>query len=112
MRYLIMIYPAIALICACGLWAAAGWIGDRVKSVGRDRAFAVGSTLTVVYLVVSLILVHPYYLDYYNALAGGPKGAYDHKSYEFGWWGEGVKAAMDYVERTASRLDRLHDHHT
>ncbi|MGA9138893.1 MAG: hypothetical protein WBZ29_01625, partial [Methanocella sp.] len=101
MRYLIMIYPAIALICGYGLWSAAGWIGDRLKNVGRDRAFAIGSALTVIYLAVSLISVYPYYLDYYNALAGGPRGAYDHNSFEFGWWGEGVRAAMGYVESTA-----------
>lgn len=102
MRYLIMIYPAFALICGYGLWSVAGWISSRYKSVGRKKALALVSALAAVYLAVSGGSVYPYYLDYYNALVGGPHGVYESRSFEFSWWGEGIKAAMDYVEDTAA----------
>lgn len=96
MRYLIMIYPAVALLCADGLWQLSGVFHD--KKVSRTMVFAVMGIATVAYLAVSLALVHPYYLDYYNELTGGQKNIQDHKLFDIAWWNEGTSACVKYLE--------------
>ena len=45
--------------------------------------------------------MQPYYLDYYNVLVGGPKNVYKQKLFEIGWWGEGVRESILYVNEKA-----------
>jgi len=59
-------------------------------------------SLVVGYLVVTSLIIHPYYLDYYNEIVGGPKNVYKHRWFEIAWWGEGIKEAVEYVNATAS----------
>ncbi len=60
-RYVLQAYPFLAVL--------AGRIG-RVEAPGRILRMATGGLVT--WLVVSVLLVHPHYLAYFNALAGGP----------------------------------------
>ena len=45
--------------------------------------------------------VHPYYLDYYNELVGGPEQVERHRWFEVAWWGEGLTEACAFVNRNA-----------
>jgi 4-amino-4-deoxy-L-arabinose transferase-like glycosyltransferase len=102
MRYLLMIYPAVAVLCAAGIWAVARWIGAHWKNkLAADVIFFGISALAVVYLLFSLASVYPYYLDYYNELVGGPAGAYENSSFEVGYWGEGIYDSVMYIEAHA-----------
>jgi 4-amino-4-deoxy-L-arabinose transferase-like glycosyltransferase len=102
MRYLLMIYPAVALLCGTGISGAAAAAGKAMKS-GRaaNTTFAVLGALAIVYLILVLASVSPYYLDYYNGLVGGVSNVNDKKMLEVGWWGEGIYDSVMYIERTA-----------
>ncbi len=100
MRYLIMIYPAVALLCADGLWQISGQ-AEKLK-LPKKAVFAALSVLLIAYLAVSVALVHPYYLDYYNELSGGQKNIQDNRLFDIAWWNEGTSACMNYVEVHAS----------
>ncbi len=100
MRYLIMIYPAVAILCADGLWQISG-LAEKLK-LPKKAVFAALSVLVVAYLAVSVALVHPYYLDYYNELSGGQKNIQDNKLFDVAWWNEGTSACVNYVEAHAS----------
>ena len=88
MRYLLMVYPAVAIVCAIGLFELSARVSRFKVTEGAKKAvFPALVILTALYLIISLATVFPYYLDYYNALAGGPANVYEHKLFVFGWWG-------------------------
>lgn len=99
MRYLLMIFPPMAILIAQGLYCIAEW-AERFK-LPRGTVFAILSALTLVYLLFTAASISPYYLDYYNALAGGPAHVQQEKLFNIGWWGEGTYSAVNYVETTA-----------
>ena len=103
MRYVMLIYPAVALLCGYGICRLAGvagkWLG---KYRLTDRQVFYGLTgITGIYLLVTAALVSPYYLDYYNAVAGGPQNVQEHKLFLFSWWGEGISESMEWVDNNA-----------
>jgi hypothetical protein len=103
MRYLLMIYPAVAILCAMGI----AKISDAIikaygKQAMKNLLFAAVTAGVLVYLFLSAMSVHPYYLDYYNLLSGGPKNVYDNRLFEFGWWGEGIYDCVKYVDASAT----------
>ena len=103
-RYL---YPA--LFAACLLMAAGlDWLTTLVaKLIRRPRAQApllavLGAGLWL-YVFYCGSTVHPYYLDYYNELTGGPAKVAKGHVFEIGWWGEGLKEANDFISERAPR---------
>ena len=54
-----------------------------------------------IYLGVACVRIHPYYLDYYNEVVGGPSGAWEARLFETGWWGEGMDRAVAWVNDNA-----------
>jgi 4-amino-4-deoxy-L-arabinose transferase-like glycosyltransferase len=94
-RYVLPCVAVLALVAAAGV--------DFVAATLRRRgAFATLGSAVVVYLAITCARIHPYYLDYYNELVGGPAGAAASKSFETAWWGEGVDRAVDYVNAHAA----------
>ena len=104
MRYILIIYPGLALVCAYGIYSVSGLIGGRIKNF--DRASSAVSAILGLSVVVSLLLTcayaQPLYLDYYNSLAGGYQNIYDHKLFILSWWGEGVHTPVEYLETHTS----------
>jgi 4-amino-4-deoxy-L-arabinose transferase and related glycosyltransferases of PMT family len=102
-RYIIIIYPAVALLCGYGLYR----IGELVyrwkgkANVTETQVFWGLTGITGVYLLITAASVSPYYLDYYNVLSGGPQNVQEHKLFKFSWWGEGIKESMDWVNDNA-----------
>lgn len=105
MRYIFIIYPAVALLCAFGLLSIAGWIskvaGNRLKVATASNTFWALAAITTVYLIITVASFYPYYLDYYNVLTGGPKNVQEHRLFKWGWWGEGIKECMLWVNNDA-----------
>ena len=98
MRYLLMIYPAVAILCAFGLdWMAR--IVSKYSIKLHDIAFIILTAATVVYLIYTLLTITPYYLDYYNGLVDGVSNVNDHRLFNVVWWGEGVYDSVMYVEK-------------
>lgn len=96
-RYLLPIFPALAIVAAAGLC----WSVEAVLGRARSQRASVSSMacLLVCWLAfvvqIALILPHyPYYLTYYNPLFGGLRQA--QKVLLVGW-GEGYDLAAAYV---------------
>lgn len=88
MRYVFPIVIPLAIIGAQGLVV----IGTKLKY----EKILYGAFIA--YLFFSCLLIHPYYLDYYSETVGGTKKVYENKTFEIGWWGEGLDAAYDYLK--------------
>ena len=97
-RYVYPIYPPLSLVAAIGFFHIADTFPLRRYKRMIGYLF---SSLVVGYLVVTCLIIHPYYLDYYNEIVGGPKNVYRRKWFEIGWWAEGVHEAMEYVMKKA-----------
>lgn len=95
-RYAIALYPALALLCVSGL---------SFFNFHRflPRLFA---GLSLFYLMGNLLLYSPYYLDYYNLLVGGVKGAATH-NFAVSWWGEGQREAALYLKSHVQAGDTI-----
>jgi 4-amino-4-deoxy-L-arabinose transferase-like glycosyltransferase len=93
-RYLLPALPPAALLAAGGLDAAASRLWPRRGSLVALGAAAATS-------LFSCLSVRPYYLDYYNALFGGPRAALRSRRFVFGWWGEGVASAVGWFNAHA-----------
>lgn len=95
LRYVLDAFPALALLAGLGFW----WLVDRLP---RPR-LAVPAALAILgaYLALVVWQIHPYYLEYYNLLVGGPRGVAERNLFDLGFYGEGVKEATAYVNRIA-----------
>ena len=101
-RYVMPCLLALAVIAAAGFDQLAVWL--RVR-----RAFAAIAAAVVAYLAVTLVGVHPYYLDYFGEQVGGAGAVAARGWFETAWWGEGVDRAVGFVNANAApgaRVDR------
>jgi len=57
----------------------------------------------IIYLLLNIIFIHPFYLSYYNELTGFSVGAYTVNYLKVGIWGEGVGEAVEYVNKIAEQ---------
>ncbi|MFH0773080.1 MAG: hypothetical protein V1922_02100 [bacterium] len=89
-RYIYTIYPSIAIIIGCGL-----------KNLIPKKGLIFTIILLGVYVLYTLISIHPYYLDYYNGIIGGVAGG-DKRGFEISWWGEGQKEAGEWLKQHAA----------
>ncbi len=93
-RYVLPCVLALAMASAAG-W---DWLATKLRWPHAFRALAVAVTL---YLAVTLVRVHPYYLDYFAEQVGGAGTVAERKWFETAWWGEGVDRAVAYVNDNA-----------
>lgn len=101
LRYIIEIYPAIAIISAIGF----DIISQRFT---RNKLKKIFLFLPVfIYLFISIIQIKPYYLNYFNELAGGINNVYKHNLFQTGWWGEGLREAGLYLKKNAPSGSRV-----
>lgn len=87
-RYILMIYPTLALIAAYS-----------ISLIKEKKTFYFLSFLLLLYLISINIKIHPYYIDYYNELVNGPKKVYEKKWFQIGWWGEGLEEATTWLNQ-------------
>ena len=104
MRYILMIYPALALVCAYGVFSLSKSIGGYLKKYhNAPAAISLALGLVVICsLLITCLSTQPYYLDYYNSLAGGYQSIHDNKLFLLSWWGEGLYDPVEYVESHAN----------
>jgi hypothetical protein len=97
-RHLLFVVPPLFILAALSLQAAAGFLNRRLP---RWRP-ALGIVLLAAALLPGLywdVQLHPYEYIYYNALAGGPSGAF--RRYELDYWATAYKESIEYLNRTA-----------
>lgn len=87
-RYLLQVTPAIAL--------GVGLVLDELMARLALGHRIVLTTAFLVYLVIQLIGIRPYYLDYYNEFVGGPKTVASNRWFQIGWWNEGTEATVTW----------------
>ncbi len=93
-RYLLPVVPALAI-------GVAAYLIELASRMKGKRAIWLLPAIFVGYLVPHAIVHQPYQLDYYNELSGGTAHVAQGKWLQVGWWGEGVQAAVDWLNATA-----------
>jgi len=93
-RYILPIFPVIALIAALGIDALLGWATSRFRRM--PDLVRVGTVALVIAVQgYSMIQVLPYRLDYYTPLLGGPEGA--QHVLQMGW-GQGDREVVEFLD--------------
>ena len=102
-RYIFPVYPALAVTSAVGLnWGTKKFVHNiKLKYRFLLRNFLLCGV--VLSLFFTALIYHPYYLDYYNGLVGGPKKVYEKRLFDFGYWGEGLRGAFFYLNKQAEK---------
>lgn len=100
-RYIIEIYAPFSIIAALGFEAL---LNKITKSILKKTLI---SLLLITYLLFTLQKSSPYYLDYFNELVGGTKNVYEKKWFLLGWWGQGMKEAGEYLQKTAPKKSTI-----
>lgn len=96
-RHLLFVYPVFVVL------AAAGWAGvhSRARTLLQRRLVMTALAIGVTGALVVMIRFHPNQVAYFNALVGGPKGAF--KQYDVDYWGNCMLQAVKWgAERARS----------
>jgi len=96
-RYVFMIYPGLSILISIGIF----YVADILKKRFDYSWDLIIPVLSIVYLIIIAILVHPFYIDYYNEAVGGPKNVYENNLFAIGQWGEGIGDGAKYVYSVA-----------
>lgn len=95
MRHFFFIVPPLCVGAAAGLNAFWSWASAQ----RRWASSAVAASLLFVasHEIVNMIRLHPHEYVYYNALVGGPGGAF--RRYEMDYWSNFLPQALDLLEQ-------------
>jgi hypothetical protein len=97
-RHLLFVYPPLVILSASGwhdlIIATRAW--PRTSGV-MIAALLVGCTEPLLFMVQS----HPNEVVYFNALVGGPRGAFRH--FELDYWGNSLLQAAEWSESQAEQ---------
>jgi 4-amino-4-deoxy-L-arabinose transferase-like glycosyltransferase len=102
-RYVMPSILALAVIAAAGFDYLLGLLERRVR-----HAFMALAAVVAVYLGITLVRAHPYYLDYFAEQVGGTGTVAERRWFETAWWGEGLDRAIDYVNANAAPGSKVH----
>lgn len=96
-RYVLPVFPVIALVSAAGIFYAANWVkrNPGLKALSKNDLLVIMPVL-VIFQLYTIFTVYPYFLSYYNPIAGGPKTA--EKAILIGR-GEGMDLVAEYLNR-------------
>ncbi len=95
-RLFLPLFPFLAIFCGLAI----GWIWEKMKArgVAVRRLVAVGIIIFFATQAWGLIHIAPFWLSYYNLLAGGLKGGYE-KGLEATYWGDSIdREVFDFLE--------------
>lgn len=94
-RHFLFIVPALCVVAGLGLDS---FISRFQKVKGRRLLFGLIALLLILQLI-AVYSSHPFYTVYYNALVGGPRGAFKRFSLEN--WGNAYKSACLWLNKNA-----------
>ena len=96
-RHLLFVYPVLVVL------AAAGWAGvvSRTATLLHRRLVVTALAIGITSALVVMIRFHPNQVTYFNALVGGPNGAF--KRYELDYWGNCMLQAVEWGAHVARR---------
>ena len=95
MRHFFFIVPPLCIGAAVGLH----WFWAWAAAQQRWAHSAIAAALLVVasHEIVDMVQLHPHEYVYYNALVGGPRGAF--RRYEMDYWSNFLPQALDLLEQ-------------
>jgi 4-amino-4-deoxy-L-arabinose transferase-like glycosyltransferase len=102
-RYVLPCVVCLAVMAAAGFDFLATLVERRWQPTFAALAGAI-----VVYLGITLVRIHPYYLDYFGEQVGGTGTVARRGWFETAWWGEGIEEAVDYVNTNAGSQARVY----
>jgi len=90
----------LSLVSVLGYTYLADLLSSLVGGLKKIKLRILLPLLVLVYELVLVVQYHPYYLDYFNEFIGGPRQAAE-RGIAVGYWGEGVKEAVDHLNKVA-----------
>lgn len=103
-RYLLPIYPVLALAAGVGWAAIAAWLQQRLPRYWSQAATPAILFIPVLGQALGTIASYPYYFSYYNPLLGGTTRA---PEVMMVGWGEGLDQAAGYLARSETDPPRV-----
>jgi 4-amino-4-deoxy-L-arabinose transferase-like glycosyltransferase len=103
-RYVLPCFAAAAMMSAATLDALVTRLERRHPP--SVVSWAVGAPV-VLYLGLTDVHAHPYYLDYFAEHTGGASNVAARHWFDTAWWGEGLGPAVAYVNEHAERGARV-----
>ncbi|MBI4009257.1 glycosyltransferase family 39 protein [Candidatus Roizmanbacteria bacterium] len=100
-RYIIQIYAPLSLIAAIGFDYIVG------KFTKKQFVKLLCFIPILIYMIIILFKISPYYLDYFNGVVGGTKGVYEKRMFQLGWWGQGLREAGLFLTENAPKGSKL-----
>src|SRR3989344_3315660 len=91
-RHLIPVYGGTAILVA-------GQLSVLYERVKAKRVYLVFVSTLCAWLLAETIIIFPYYLTYFNQIAGGPTGGYRYVVDSNLDWGQDLKRLADWVDR-------------
>ena len=69
-------------------------------SIIKNKFFRLSLLVTICYYVISSLLVHPHYLEYFNEIVGGSKNGYKYLADSNLDWGQNKKFVSSFLEKS------------
>ena len=104
-RHLLPVYPFAIMLVAGRMGVMADWLRRRESDM--VRVFAAGIGILVGWYVFESVSVYPYYLTYFNQIAGGPSGGYRYVTDSNLDWGQDLKRLGMYLDANHVRAVSL-----
>jgi hypothetical protein len=106
-RYLLPVYPLLDILAAVGIYRLIDLVFVRMtpalkEVISEGRLLSIGLLVVLVWQALSSLPHYPYYLTFYNPLAGGARLA--PRILEVGW-GEGLDQAARYLNEKMGSED-------
>lgn len=98
-HYLMICYPATAVLGALGILAVARWLSRWRFSIDGWR-WGLGTVIVASEILIA-VRIHPYHLEYFNGLVGGTRSVAENRTFLVGWYGEGIRPLFEYVNQNA-----------
>jgi len=94
-RHLFPIFPFIFILVAATIARAIKRTHDRKEKSG----FYFSLVIIFILLSVEMVSVFPYYLSYFNRVAGGPKNGYRYVTDSNADWGQDLKRLVSFLDQ-------------
>lgn len=94
-RHLLPVYPFTIMLVAGRLAVLTEWLHAHDKQ--RLKAYSAAIAILLGWYVFETVHVHPYYLTYFNQIAGGPQGGFRYVVDSNLDWGQDAKRLGEFV---------------
>lgn len=94
-RYILPIYPFIYLLSGYAVYLIVNFLKKRIKLAYLDILMM---TILIIWQFLSTISVYPYFLPFYNGLAGGANNGYKYAVDSNLDWGQDLKRLKIYMD--------------